>query len=272
MGFLRKTDWDWESHEPEETKEERKEEPKRKIWLWVLAFCCWALSVYLMYQTEHRFYGEVINLNVFGYAVVPLGIGLGYLLREEDEGKKQAALERQRRHPILKWLSYGFVAACFLLIIWWTFRDRSFSVQGMQLFCLLPLLFILDRKEKREDADKANLTAWSLLFSFAILALVSVGAPRVIGLSTVAEEGARLTVAGYRQVTYQEAIEGEWLNIPFERSIPMTEEEEDRKMYLFSGEKQGEHWGIAVDPWTGKILAEEKAEKDSSLELWLEEP
>lgn len=262
MGFLRKTDWDWESHDPEESKEELKEEPKRKIWLWVLAFCCWGLSVYLMYQTEHRFYGEVIELNVFGYAVVPLGIGLGYLLKEEDEGKKQAAQERQRRHPILKWLSYGFVAACVLLVIWWTFRDRSFFVQGMQLFCLLPLLFVLDRMEKREDADKSNLTAWSLLFSFAILALVSVGAPRIIGLSTVQEERARLSAAGYTQVVYREAIEGEWLNIPFEGIAQLTEEERDRKVYLFSAEKEGARWGVAVDPWTGKILAEKKAEKD----------
>lgn len=269
MGFLRKTDWDWESREPEETKEERKDEPKRKIWLWVLALCCWVLSVYLMYQTEHRFYGEVIDLNVFGYAVVPLGIGLGYLLREGDEGKRQAAQERQKRHPVLKWLSYGFVAACFLLVIWWTLRDRSFSVQGMQLFCLLPLLFAIDRMEKREDVNKSDLTAWSLLFSFAILALVSVGAPKVIGLSTVAEEESRLTAAGYEQVVYEESIGGEWLYIPFEGTVHLTEEEKDRELYLFSGEKQGERWGIAIDPWTGKILAEKKAEKDSSLEFWL---
>lgn len=272
MGFLRKTDWDWESHEPEETKEERKEEPKRKLWLWVLALCCCALSVYLMYQTEHRFYGEVINLNVLSYAVIPLGIGLSYLLREEDEGKKQAALERQKRHPFLKWLGYGFIAACLFFILWQTIRDRSFSVQGMQLFCLLPLIFAIDRMEKREEADKANLTAWSLLFSFAVLALVSVGAPRLIGLSTVQEEEARLAAAGYGQVVYEEAIEGEWLHIPFEGDVQLTEEEEERKLYLFSAEKQGNRWGIAIDPWTGKILAEKKAEKDSSLEFWLEEP
>lgn len=262
MGFLQK-DWDWESHDSPETEKLKKE---RKIWLWVLAFLCFGLSIFVMYHTEHTLYGGVIEANAFGYAIALLAAGIGTLLREEEAPK-----EPKPQTPLKKWLGRGVVVASVLFLLWAVITWKGFFVIGLQMFCLLPLGFVLDRKKEQGDTDQKELMAWNILLSYTILVVATLIAPKIMGLSTVQEEAERLETAGYKQVVYVESVEGSWLHVPFGKISALTEEERDTEMYLFSGKKEEELWGIAIDPWTGQILAEEKAPENSNLAVWLEE-
>ncbi len=261
MGFFQK-DWDWESHDTTEIEDPKKD---RKLWLWVLAFLCFGLSIFVMYYTEHTLYGGVIETNAFGYAIALLGAGIGTLLREEETPK-----EPKPQTPLKKWLGRGVVAAALLFLLWVSITRKAFFVVGLQTLCILPLGFVFDQKKKQEDINRKEQEAWHILLSYAILVAATLTAPRIMGLSTVQEEAEQLEAAGYEQVVYVESIEGNWLHIPFEKTLVLTEEEENMEMYLFSGEKGGELWGVSVNPWSGEILAEEKAPESSNLAIWLE--
>ena len=262
MGFLQKG-WDWESGE---TAEMEKPQGDRKLWLWALALLCFGLSVFVMYHTEYTIYGGVIETNAVGYGIALLGAGIGVLLRDEEEPKKPKV-----QKPWKKWTGRIVVAACVVFLLWAIYTWKGFFIIGLQTLCLLPMGAALERKEKQTDADKRGWAAWNILLSYAILALATIIAPKILGLSTVQEETERLAGAGYEKIAYVSSIEGHWLDIPFETAVPLPEEEADMEMYLFSGEKEGALWGIAIDPWTGKILAEEQAEENGNLVLWLME-
>ena len=268
MGFLRK-DWDYENpaeHDMELPAEERKE---HRVLLWVLALLCWVLTVYAMYYTEKEIYGGAIDMNTMSYAIIPLGLGLGFLLQEEDEGKKQAASQRLQRWPVLKWIGRGVVVACLIFLLWVSFTDKQRFLIGVQYLCLLPFVFVLERMEKRETVHKPSLAAWAILWGFAILAVVSLGFPRLLGITTVDKAEQMLTEKGYTAVAYVECVRGEWLDIPFQTVPRLSGDAAETEMYLFAGKKEGERWGIAVDPWTGEIIAEEGTGENETLQLWL---
>lgn len=271
MGFLRK-DWDWEnpaSHDMEQP-EERKD---RKLWLWVLAFACFGLSVYVMYHTEKTIYGGAIQANSIGYAVALLTSGIVLVWRKAEETWGEEKEKKPRKEPSKwgEWAGRLALAVAVGFLVWWCVKERDFRIIGLQTLCVLPLPFAIEWKKKQENANETELEAWSMLFGFAILVAVTLIAPRAMGISTVAEAEKLLAEQGYTNVEYNEAIEGTWLNVVLETVPPMTKEErKDLMVYLFQGKKDGTDWGIIIDPWSGSIMDAEEVAYGSALYHWLE--
>lgn len=268
MRFLRK-EWDWENPaEHDMTQPEEKQE--RKIWLLVLAIACFVLSVLVMYYLEKRFYGDVIPMNSLGYAGALFAGWLGVLWKKEEE--RSIKSKPKKPSKIRTWIGRLFWVVLLGLLVWYCRKEREFRVIGIQTLCLLPLGMAIDRVKKREGADEKELELWSMLFSFALLAVVTFFVPKLMGVTSVPQAQADLTERGYTAVGYVRKMEANWLHTCLETPPQLTEKErKELEVYLFRAEKDGEDWGIVIDPWDGRILGEEQAAVGTSLRDWLEE-
>lgn len=263
-------EWDWENP-AEHTMIQPEAEKERKIWLFVIAIACFMLSFFVMYYIEKKLYGNVIQMNSVGYAVALFAGWLSFLWKKESE---ERSIKNKSKKPskIRTWIGRLFLAALLGLLVWYCWKEREFRVIGAQTFCLFPLGIAIDRAKKREDADEKELELWSMLFSFALLAVVTFFVPKLMGVTSVPQAQAALTEKGYTEVSYVRKMEAHWLHTCLETPPQLTEEErKELEVYLFRAEKDGEDWGIVIDPWDGRILDEEQATAGTSLRDWLEE-
>lgn len=264
-------EWNWENP-AEHTMTQPEPEKDRKIWLLVIAIACFVLSFLVMYGIEKKLYGDVIPMNSVGYAVALFAGWLGFLWKKEAEERSVKSKPRKKPSKIRIWVGRLFLAALLGVLVWYCWKNRTVRVVGAQTLCLLPLGFAIDWAKRREDADEKELELWSMLFSFALLALVTFFVPKLMGVCSVPQAQAELTEKGYAEVSYVRKMEARWLNTCLETPPQLTEtERKELEVYLFQAEKDGEDWGIVIDPWNGRILDEEQAAVGTNLRDWLEE-
>lgn len=263
-------EWDWENP-AEHTMTQPESEKDRKIWLLVIAIACFMLSFFVMYYIEKKLYGNVIQMNSVGYAVALFAGWLGFLWKKESE-ERSIKSKLKKPSKIRTWIGRLLLAALLGLVVWYCWKKREFRVIGAQMLCLLPLGIAIDKAKKWEGTDEKELELWSMLFSFALLALVTFFVPKMMGVCSVPQAQAELTEKGYAEVSYVRKMEAHWLYTCLETPPLLTEEErKNLEIYLFRAEKDGEDWGIVIDPWNGRILDEEQAAMGTNLRDWLGE-
>lgn len=102
--------------------------------------------------------------------------------------------------------------------------------------------------------DRNAVNAWNLLMTFVILVMVTLASPRIMDICTVKEAGGKLEASGYSVKKYENAVAAWWID----HFIPSAAIEQDtdswNDMYYLFEFDDGSY--AAVDPWTGKIIAE----------------
>ena len=249
MGFLRK-EWDFESpveHDMENPVEEQKD---RKLWLWGLALICGGLSVYSLYYIEKYIYGGAVETSWAGWLGTMTGTFIGMLIHAFGKPIKPVKDKWSRGEKIAGWCVLGIFMAAMALFIW---KHQRMWLFGLQVFAVFPAAFALDKAQKM-GVSKITVTAWDLILTFLLLAVVTFYGPKVLGVLTVEEAAEALTKAGYTEVKYKYDIDSYWID----HILPFAEVEENTSdwgdVYLFEiGESSGE---AVVEPWSGTIIAE----------------
>ena len=249
MGFLRK-DWDWENpaeHNMEQQEEERKD---HKLWLWVLALICGGVSVYSLYYIEKYIYGGAVETNWAGWLGTMIGTFIGILIHTFGKSIKPIKDEWDKGQ---KMIGYCFLTVFLIAAGIFIWKHQRMWLFGLQVFSIFPVAIALDKAQKA-GADKGTVTAWDLILTFVLLAVVSLNGPKILGAYTVEEAAEELKKAGYTAVEYKYDIDAFWI----EHILPNAEVEADTRdwgdLYLFQiAENSGE---VMVEPWTGTIIAE----------------
>lgn len=233
-------------------------------WVWMLAVASWAVAVFTMYHVEHSLYGGILQTNTLSLGAMPL-VFLVAWSREEAGGARPETPWRERWKKIRIRLTKGIVAFFAAVLVGYLafFGQRRdvvmlFQLLGLGLICIVP-----SKKFKKLDA------AWGFFSVYAVLAVATLAAPRIAGYATVAEAAGALRAQGYGAVVFQQAPHGRMIRKEFP-GAGFTQEELGTSVYLFSAEKDGEPWGVAVSPVHGAIIGEMPAPEGSELSRWLQ--
>ena len=266
MGFLRK-DWDWENpaeHNMEQQEEERKD---RKGWLWILALICGGLSIYSLYYIENTMYGGAINTSWAGWLGTLVGLLIVAACGDFLKPKKDVDHKISKGEKIAGWilcivLVGGLFAACW--------KMPHMRVYGFQFLAILPVAFGVDKARKAGVGDN-TINAWNLMMTFVLLSVMTFVAPKILGMTSVAEGEKLLRAEGYQGVYFDNKTMPRWLGVEMavQAYAKLPQELEDEFVYLYGGVKNEKSYGILVDPYGHGILAVQENLPDTEIYDWL---
>lgn len=270
MGFLRK-EWDFENpaeHSMDAHDAYRDEGWKdSKPWLWALGLLCGGVSVYTLYYVERYLYRGAVDTNWAGWLGTMIGtcIAAGLHLFKEPKPITDKWGKRKK-------IAGSCVLAVFCVVIAiYIWKHQRLWILGMQFLSLLPVVFVLDRAQKA-GADKSTVKGWDLLLTFALLAIVTLFGPKLLGMTSVADGEKLLRVEGYEGIYFDDITMPRWLD---EEMAEQAQEKqsadlEDAFVYLYGGVKDGKSYGILVDPYGSGILATGENLPGTKVYDWLE--
>ena len=260
---LWKQDWDWEALDAY-----RDEEPKdRKLWLWGLALVCGGLSVYAMYLIESRLYAHAISTNWASWLGAFLGTFIGLRIARAM-GREDAYEKWSKKKKLAIW---GVTAALILFYLWICRNKPNLWVVGMQFLVWLPVSYVTDFVLKKKMSRYA-VNAWSYILIYVCIAMATFAAPKILGMTSVAEGEKLLQSEGYQGVYFETRAMPYWLGEEMAEQVDKNrpKEMEREYVYLYGGAKDGKSYGILVDPYGHGILAEKEALPGTQIYDWLD--
>jgi len=266
MGFLRR-DWDYENpaeHDMEQQEEERKD---RKLWLWGLALICGGLSIYALYHIENTIYGGAINTSWAGWAGTFTGFLIVACFGDFIKPKKEVEYKWDKGEKIAGWILCAIIVIGLFAACW---KLPNLRIYAFQFLAILPVAFGVD-KAQRAGADKNTINAWNFMMTFVLLTLITFAAPKILGMTSVAEGEKLLRAEGYRGVYFDNKTQAAWLGkeMMAQAYAKLPQELEREFVYLYGGVKDDISYGILVDPRGRGILAVEESLPGTEVYDWL---
>lgn len=266
MGFLRK-EWDFENpaeHDMDAHDAYRDEGPKEvgKPWLWGLELVCGCFSVYALYYVENIMYAGAVDTSWAGWSGALIGTFIGLRMGREDADKKWSKKQ--------KTLVWGIIAALIIGYLLFA-RNRPHTWIVVSQFIVLLLLALVADPVLKKKMDRKTANAWSFLLMPVCIAAVTFAAPKVLGMTSVAEGEELLRLEGYQGVYFKTKTMPHWLGeeMMTEALAKMPIAIENEFVYLYGGVKDDISYGILVDPYGRGILAEQESLPGTKVYDWL---
>jgi len=130
--------------------------------------------------------------------------------------------------------------------------------------------FGLDQARKG-GASENTINAWNFMLTAVLLAVMTLAAPKILGMTSVEEGEKLLRAEGYQGVYFDDKTMASWLgqDIMVQAYAKLPEEREREFVYLYGGVKDDSSYGILVDPYGLGILAVEENLPGTEIYDWL---
>jgi len=266
MGFLRK-DWDWENPAERDMEQQEEERKDRKLWLWGLALICGGLSVYALYHIENTMYGGTINTSWAGWAGTFTGFLIVAAFGDFLKPKKEVKQNWGKGEKIAGWILCAVVIIGLFAACW---KMPNLRIYAFQFLSILPVAFGVD-KARKVGASENTINAWNFMLTAVLLAVMTLAAPKLLGMTSVAEGEKLLRAEGYQGVYFDDKTRAAWLGKEMMVQVyaKLPQELEGEYVYLYGGVKEDISYGILVDPRGRGILAVEENLPDTEVYNWL---
>ena len=226
----------------------------------LLAFAVYCITCIALHLIQYTLYGGALQTGFF-YALINPPIF--FLIRFINNSDTRAERQSERKRPNLLLNAALILVASILAIVINT--DRN-SLIGYQVFGVLISVSILEVIKKRRQRFEITVSSGFMAVYSSIL-IVSVAFLLITNPATIPSTRASLANDGYTNVAYvmyyQDARP---LDLLFGDRLRSTEDAASGLgAYLFSGEMDGDSFGILVDIASGRSLHRENTDENRIL-------
>lgn len=242
--------------------EEDREKHEEKSWKWFfLSVCCWIITLIVLYLTEKKLYGEIVETNTMAY----LGAAIAMTIvswRERESLRIEVQKERSKWTEVIIVIAMTALLAALAAIE----KQPLFLIQWL---CIMPVVYWLTPMQKQERYDKNLVYSFFMIVVALIVIVTTVFVPRLLGYRNVYAAERIVKAEGYEDAEYLGWLYGRWVYQDAVDKSFYEEEMQEEKYYMVSAKKEGVPYRFIIDPKGGEVILAASEKEEPELANWV---